>query len=119
MGFSMLKRETEKGPYIDTVVGLKNAIVETAKLKSPCGTLLELLKYHSHPFEKIISNQPSNQLGCSHVAITVNDIDLCLKYIEECGGSTISAPISPPSGGVKVAYCHDPEGVLMEIVEEI
>jgi len=119
MGFLMLKREMEKGPYIDMVVGLKNVKVETAKLKSPCGAVLELLQYHSHPSDKKIRNQQSNDLGCSHIAITVDDIDKCLNYIQECGGSTASALSSPVADGVRVAYCHDPEGVLIEVVEEI
>tara|TARA_Y100000590_G_C15338082_1_gene870379 strand:- start:170 stop:601 length:432 start_codon:yes stop_codon:yes gene_type:complete len=119
LGFSILRQEIERGPHIESVVGLENAIVETVKLKSPCGGLLELLKYHSHPLDKKPGNQQSNQPGCSHIAITVNNIDTCMKYIREQGGSIHHDPSTSPAGNVKVAYCHDPEGVLMEIVEEI
>ena len=49
LGFSIWKREVEKGQYIDKIVGLDNTEIETAKLKSPCGGLLELLKYHKFP----------------------------------------------------------------------
>ena len=63
LGFSMWIREVENGVYIDKVVGLKDARIETAKLKSFCGGLLELLRYHSHPINKVVEKQPSNQLG--------------------------------------------------------
>jgi len=31
----------------------------------------------------------------------------------------VNKPIASPDGKVRVAYCHDPEGVLMEMVEVI
>ena len=119
LGFSMWKREVENGPFIDKVVGLYNVRIETAKLKSPCGALLELLQYHSHPVEKKISKQPSNQLGCSHIAITVENLDEAMTYIRDSGGSIVNAPETSPEGAVRVAYCYDPEGVLMEVVGEL
>ena len=118
LGFSMWKREMEKVTFIDKVVGLNNARIETAKLKSPCGGLLELLKYHSHPVEKKISKQPSNQLGCSHIAITVENIDETMKYIQDTGGSIVNDPETSPGDKIRVAYCHDCEGNLIEIVED-
>jgi catechol 2,3-dioxygenase-like lactoylglutathione lyase family enzyme len=118
LGFSMWKKEFESGPYLDKVVGLKNVKIEIAKLKSPCGNLLELLQYHSHPLDKKIKHQPSNQLGCSHIALTVKDIDEVLKNIQANGGSLVNFPITTPDGKFRVAYVHDHEGVLLEIVEE-
>ena len=118
LGFSICKREVEKGPYIDKIVGLDNAEIEIAKLKSPCGGLLELLKYQSHQVEKEISNQPSNQIGCSHIALTVKNIDQTLKYIRKNGGSTCNVPARLPGSALRVAYCHDFEGNLVEIVED-
>ena len=119
LGFSTWKREMGNGSCIDNIVGLKNAKIETAKLKSPCGGLLELLQYHSHPVEKKIKNQPSNQLGCSHIAFTVKNIDDAIQYIQDSGGSIVNFPETPSGGKVRVAYCHDTEGVLMEVVEEL
>ena len=119
LGFKTWKREIEQGQFLETVVDLKNVRVETAKLKAPCGALLELLQYHSHPVEMEISPQPSNQLGCSHIALTVGSIDKALKCVKSCGGSSVNQPATAPDGTVRVAYCHDPEGNLLEIVEEL
>ena len=119
LGFKTWKRELEQGQILETVVDLKNARVETAKLKAPCGALLELLQYHSHPVEMEISPQPSNQLGCSHIALTVGSIDKALECVQSCGGSSVNSPGTSPDGTVRVAYCHDPEGNLLELVEEI
>ena len=119
LGFKTWKREIEQGLFLETVVGLEGACVETAKLKAPCGALLELLQYHSHPAEKDVYLQPSNQLGCSHIALTVVSIDKALECVQNQGGSLVNPPITSHNGKVRVAYCHDQEGNLLEIVEEL
>ncbi|TGL59749.1 glyoxalase [Leptospira ognonensis] len=119
LGFKLWKREVESGDFISTVVGIENVKVETAKLKAPDNSMLELLQYHSHPKEKEIVNAPSNQLGCSHIAFSVIDIDKTCDFILQQGGSLVNPPALSANGLVKVAYCHDPEGVLLELVEEI
>ena len=119
LGFVLSSRELETGDFISTVVGIENVRVETAKLKAPDNSMLELLQYHSHPKVADVNKAPSNALGCSHVAYTVKDISEACERIQELGGSIVNQPAVAPSGKVKVAYCHDLEGVLMEIVEEI
>ena len=119
LGFKTWKRELEQGQFLETLVGLKHVRVETAKLNAPCGALLELLEYHSHPVHMEISTQPSNQLGCSHIALTVGSIDETLECVQYQGGSLVNPPSTAPNGKVRVAYCHDPEGNLIEFVEEL
>jgi catechol 2,3-dioxygenase-like lactoylglutathione lyase family enzyme len=119
LGFKTWKREIEKGKFISTVVGIEKVEIETAKLKAPCGALLELLEYQTHPKQKEISPQASNQLGCSHIAMTVGSIDKTLEFVHSCGGSLVNPPATSTDGTVRVAYCHDPEGNLLELVEEL
>lgn len=119
LGFEPFLREVEQGEFIDQVVNLSKAKVETAKLRSPCGFLLELLQYHSHPESKEINLQSSNRLGCSHISFSVDDLKKTLIEIEEMGGNSYHLGVLSPNAKVKVAYCHDPEGNLLELVEEI
>ena len=117
LGFVEDNRAIEEGDFIDTVVGLQNTKLEWVKLKAPDGYLLELLQYHSHPEQKEISKQKSNQLGCSHLAFSVDDINFTCEKIEKMGGSVVNLPALSNDKNVKVAYCHDNEGNLIEIVE--
>jgi len=117
LGFVEDNRAIEEGDFIDTVVGLQNTKLEWVKLKVPDGYLLELLQYHSHPEQKEIAKQKSNQLGCSHIAFSVNDINTVCQKIEKIGGSIVNLPALSSDKKVKVAYCYDNEGNLMEIVE--
>jgi catechol 2,3-dioxygenase-like lactoylglutathione lyase family enzyme len=117
LGFVEDNRAIEEGVFIDRVVGLQNTKLEWVKLKAADGYLLELLQYHSHPARKEIEKQKSNQLGCSHLAFTVDNIELVCAHIKKNGGSLVSQPVLTNDKKVKVAYCHDIEGNLMEIVE--
>jgi catechol 2,3-dioxygenase-like lactoylglutathione lyase family enzyme len=117
LGFVEDNQAIEEGDFIDTVVGLQNVKLEWVKLKAPDGYILELLQYHSHPEQKEIAKQRSNQLGCSHLAFSVDDIDTVCKEIKKIGGSVVSPPALTNDKKVKVVYCHDNEGNLMEIVE--
>lgn len=118
LGLKIWKREIETGPYIDTVVGIKDVIVEWAKLKAPDGSVVELLQYHSHPENTPALRSPANRLGCSHVSFTVKNAQVAASLFQEFGGECIAVPVSNPTNEVKVCYCYDPDGILIEIVEE-
>jgi catechol 2,3-dioxygenase-like lactoylglutathione lyase family enzyme len=117
LGFVKDNQAIEEGNFIDTVVGLQNTKLEWVKLKAPDGYLLELLQYHSHPESTEITQQKSNKLGCSHMAFSVDNIDRICEKIEQLGGFVINPPALTNDKKIKVSYCHDLEGVLMEIVE--
>ena len=119
LGFSLWKREVETGKFIDQVTGIENVRLEWAKLKSKDGSLIELLQYLSHPEQKAIKIAESNQLGCSHIAFTVDDIDKMCNCISDLGGAVVNRPAVSPDGMVRVAYCHDLDGILIELVDEL
>ena len=119
LGLSVWKRETEKGDFLSQVVGLEDAEIETAKLKVADGSLLELLQYKSHPTVPPATRYSSNNHGCSHVAFTVQNVEEISSKIIRMGGSIVNPPCVSASGSVKVMYCHDLDGILMELVEEL
>ena len=120
LGFSITKRLYEKGDYIDQIVNIRKVNLETVKLQLSDKDMIELLKYHNHPHPKKIFKRKndSNEYGWSHVAFTVDSIQETINTITENGGSVLNSPSEPPNGNVKVAYCHDPEGNIIELVEE-
>lgn len=120
LGFEVLSAKIEEGAYIDQLVGLSNTKLEWTKLKLPDNSLLELLQYHSHSElknQKML--QEANRLGCSHIAFTVSDMEETVKYITENGGQIKNNFQISPDGKVKVIYCYDIEGNILEIVQEI
>lgn len=118
LGFTLWKRQLESGEFISKVVGIENVQIETAKLRAPDKSMVELLQYHSHPDQRKLENAPPNQLGCSHIALTVENIDEACQRITDMGGSIVNPPARSADGSVTVAYCHDIDGIILELVEE-
>lgn len=118
LGLQFWMREMETGSFIETVVGIPGVQLEWAKLRAPDGSTVELLQYRSHPEYRPVETAPSNRLGCSHIAFTVYDLEATCALVVLLGGSTVNQPAEAPGGKVRVAYCHDPDGILMELVEE-
>ena len=115
LGFTIQKDMMESGDYIDNFSGLKNVLVRTVKMSLKNGDMIELLYYHSHP-EKPNTRQQITQVGCSHVALTVPNLD---KLYNELREEVIfnSEPQYSPDGYAKVTFCKDPDGSLVELVE--
>jgi len=121
LGLKLISRMVEEGDYIDNLVGLNNVKLEWAKLALPDGSLIELLQYHTHNelIQKNVTIQLPNRLGCSHVALTVDNIQKVIEYICKSGGTIRNKYQISPDGNVKVAYCYDMEGNILEIVENL
>lgn len=120
LGLSVLEREVESSPYIEKVVGIKGVKLEWVKLKANDGNLVELIQYH-YPIntELKVVNKDSNDLGCSHIAFTIENIEELFKKLCEQGYHCNNKPQLCPDGSVKVLYCHDPDGIVLEFVEEL
>ena len=120
LGLKIWRREFEpQGSYIENLVGIPGVKVEYAKLQVGDGTLVELLQYHSHPEKGSGKPYPSNRHGASHIALTVSDIDALHQELVAGGFHCNSGPLVSPDGKVKVLYCHDLDGIILELVEEL
>lgn len=118
LGFAPWREAVESGPFIDAVVGLKGAKLHWAKLKAPDGAVVELLQYLSHP-QKAPNKVRPQDIGASHIALTVPDVDALCKALRRKGYKVNSAPAVSPDGKAKVAYAHDGDGTIVEVVQEL
>lgn len=117
MGFEIRSEMSEGDDYIDRLYSLKGARVKTVKMSSGDGPLIELLHFESHP-----RGAPGRELcdtGYSHIALTVDDVAKEHKRLESRGVSFNWAPQVSPDARAKVACISDPEGNVIELVEEL
>jgi len=115
LGLQVVAREDESGPFIDAVLGLQGAMVTTVKLKTPDGSILELLQYQSHPRPK--TNRAINDIGISHIAFTVDDVDKNYERLKGEGIGFYSSPQTNPEETARVVFCEDPKGNILELVQ--
>ena len=120
LGFKVQKMANEFGECLDNFSALKDVRVVTVKMTDDNNNMLELLCYESHP-EKPYNNMVRRitEIGCSHFALTVDDLDSLYDTLID-KGITFNYPVQvSPDGKVKVAFCRDPDGTLIEMVEEL
>jgi len=118
LGFRIKKDMMESGDYIDNFSALKNVRVRTIKMTLENDDMVELLWYETHPEEPDMS-RPITRIGCSHFAMTVKNLDETYERLVEAGVYFNSPPQLSPDGFAKVTFCKDPDGSLIELVEEL
>ena len=118
MGFVIARQMEETGPHLDAMMGLNDVRVTTAKLADSQGNLLELLWFASHPDKKQWLGEPYST-GLTHIALTVSDLDAAYNQLREKDVTFFAPPQRSPDGRVNVTYARGPEGVILELVEEL
>ena len=112
----IVKDFTDEGEYIDSVLGLSGVHLRMVKLTADDGSMVELLQYISHPNKPPIKTEIYD-LGCTHIAFTVENLDKEYERLSEKGVKFNCKPYVSPDGYAKVAFCHDPDGTSIELVE--
>tara|TARA_R100001086_G_C11834279_1_gene257442 strand:+ start:1135 stop:1569 length:435 start_codon:yes stop_codon:yes gene_type:complete len=120
LGFRVSKRANESGKCIDNFLNLEHTEVTTIKMSDDNGNILELLHFSSHP-DKSDNNKVRflNEIGCSHFALTVDNLDELYLSLNNKDIKFNYPPQVSDDGKVKVAFCRDPDGTFIEMVEEL
>ena len=119
-GLEVVWDQIEQGEFIDGLSNIKDIKVRTVKMKDDRGAMIELLEYHSHP-EKNHQNfiDKGIEIGISHLAVTVKDLDEVYAHLASMELEFNYKPQVSPDGNVKVCFCRDFDGTLIELVEEL
>lgn len=99
----------------DRVIGVDGADVDIVLLEGN-GILIELLEYSSPPGENVNEGTSPVDVGASHICFRVDDIG---AIYDELSDSVEF--INPPQEleiGVSVSYIKDPDGNMIELLEE-
>jgi catechol 2,3-dioxygenase-like lactoylglutathione lyase family enzyme len=108
-----------EGALVDKVTGL-NGVKSTIVMLGPPdgGTNVELSKFHTPTDEQGIQQSSANTLGIRHIAFAVEDIEGLVAKLKKKGVKTFSE-IQNYEGIYKLCYVHGPEGIIVELAEEI
>ena len=115
LGFKIIKQMKETGSFIEQILGIKNLTVTTVKMILKNQQMIELLDFTSH--KKELRNRFINDIGPTHIALTVASLDNLYNDFMDDGIKFISSPKVSSDGYAKVAFCCAPEGTYIELVE--
>ena len=117
LGLTISSRAEESGPFVETLLALPGTSLTTVKLKGDSGpTLVEFLHYRrpAGPERRPLA---VNTPGPTHIAFTVERIDELYARLSSQGIRFNAPPLLSADGRAKAAYCRDPEGNYVELVE--
>jgi glyoxylase I family protein len=118
LGLRVLGRDTVRGAWADTAVGLDGNHVKIAMLQTPDGNgRLELFEY-IHP--DAIETEPTrpNEIGMHRVAFSVDDLDAALATAERHGYRPLRG-VATYEDVYKLTYVRGPSGIIVMLAEEL
>jgi lactoylglutathione lyase len=88
-------------------------------LSSPHGYRVELLHRPGSAAGLRAPDAPTAVLteGYGHLALSVTDLDATFDRLLTLGAAPVMTPRPSPEPGVRMAFVHDPEGNLIELVQ--
>ncbi|MFZ0446820.1 MAG: VOC family protein [Bacillus sp. (in: firmicutes)] len=108
-----------EGELMGYAAGLNDVKVACAGLGTPDGqTWIELIKFYSPSDEKGIQQSFANTLGIRHIAFTIEDIEAVVNNLKK-KGTEIFSEIQQYEESYKLCYVRGPEGIILELAEEI
>jgi catechol 2,3-dioxygenase-like lactoylglutathione lyase family enzyme len=118
LGFKLHIEAKEESPYIDKLLAIKNPVLTTIKLIDSKGFLIELLKFDNYEVENSWSGDLKTT-GLTHIALTVDNLENLKAKLTQNGYEFVSNTLNSPNGFVNVVFVRGPEGLMLELVDEL
>ena len=118
LGFKLHIEAKEESPYIDELLAIKDPSLTTVKLIDSKGFIIELLKFDNYQVENSWSGDLKTT-GLTHIALTVDNLDELVEILRKLDYQTLSEIKTSPNKKVKVVFVKGPEGIMLELVQEL
>ena len=108
--------ESVRGEQAVSLSGIAGARFDRWFAGDADGNRLEFRRFYHPAAEGARERRPLNEIGLTHLAIWVSDLDGALARVAESGGTVHTQTRATfPEAGVTMVYCTDPSGVRLEI----
>jgi catechol 2,3-dioxygenase-like lactoylglutathione lyase family enzyme len=119
LGLKLLGESEVQGGWVGRVIGLNDVRSTVVMFGLPDGeTNLELSKFHTPAAENGVQHSLANTLGIRHIALVVEDIEAVVAKLKEKGAELIGEIVNYKDV-YKLCYVRGPEGIILELAEEI
>ena len=119
LGFTVMGKADEKSELLDRVVGVKSAHSQIVFLEAPGGgSKLELTKFLNPADEVTPAESQMYAHGYKHIALVVEGIDEIVEGLK-AKGVDIFVDVYNFQNAYKLCYFRGPEGLLVELAEEL
>lgn len=119
LGFTVMGEATMEGDLLDRVTGLKHAKDDLVMLQAPDKQLnIELVQFHQPIDEAGIQPSKANTLGMRHICFNVEGLDEIVATLQDKGHDLVGE-IQIYEASYKLCYIHGPEGIIIELAEQL
>jgi catechol 2,3-dioxygenase-like lactoylglutathione lyase family enzyme len=119
LGLEVQGEDALEGAWLDKLLGLQGVKTAVVFFRTPDGEAsIELVKYYRPSDEKGIQQTYPNTLGIRHIAFVVEDIEAIVAKLKKKGTVTFG-DIYNYENTYKLCYVRGPEGIILELAEEI
>lgn len=118
-GLEMLGEGKVGGDWVDRITGLQNVKAGVVMLRTPNGEAnIELIKFYTPSDEKGLQRPSANSLGIRHIAFAVEDVEAVVANLKK-KGAELFGEIQDYKDVYKLCYVRGPEGIILELAEQI
>jgi catechol 2,3-dioxygenase-like lactoylglutathione lyase family enzyme len=119
LGFTVAGEAAMQGELVERVTGLKDVKDDLVMLQAPDGQFnVELVKFH-HPIDEAgIQPSPANKLGLRHLCFEVEDVDGIVADLKR-KGYLLVGDLQTYENIWKLCYVRGPEGIIIELAEQL
>jgi catechol 2,3-dioxygenase-like lactoylglutathione lyase family enzyme len=107
------------GDWIDRIIGLEDATVETVMARLPDGSdVFEVVRFVSPSAGAQEPVPAANRPGLRHVAFKVGDLRAVVERVRAAGWETVGEIVDYESAFL-LCYVRGPEGLIVELAERL
>ncbi len=118
LGFRYVHELEVKGEPSDTLLQLNHVDLRAVYLERE-GVRIELLHYASPGHTGDATPRELNRLGLTHLSLRVDSLDAVLAELREAGVNVLShTQIEIPEAEARAVFITDPDGTLIELVQQ-
>jgi catechol 2,3-dioxygenase-like lactoylglutathione lyase family enzyme len=119
LGLQLEGETTVEGRWVDRVIGLDDARVDVAMMRTPDGHgRLELMKFHKPEATTVEPNAPANTLGIRRVMFAIEAIEDVLARLQDHGAKLVGELVKYEDK-YRLCYVRGPEGIIIALAEQL
>lgn len=119
LGMEVLMEMDMQGELVERIIGLHDVRDTMVMLGVPGGGMnIELVQFHSPKDTEGLQTSFANTLGMRHICLNVDDVEAAVAIAKQHGGE-LMGEICNYENVYKLCYVRGPEGIIVELAEEL
>lgn len=116
LGFKVVKIVKVEGKFPETILGVKGIKLTYAKMRAPGQPKNAEPAFELHYWQNPVILPKK---GRDHISLTVKGLDREYERLHRRGVKFISKPATSPDNETKICFGYDPDGNMIEFMEDL